>query len=127
MKVSATFFISMADCTTQSDAVVLERAFEGERVHHGGEHADVVGGGAVHAAGGGAGTAPEVSAADDDAELESGIDGLADFRAMRSTISGEMLSRALGPRSASPLSLRMARLKGRGSLGRWAWGVVAGG
>ena len=80
MKVSATFFISMADWTDAGDAVVFERAFEGERVHDGGEHADVIGGRAVHAAGGGAGTAPEIPAADDDAELESGLHGLADFQ-----------------------------------------------
>ena len=61
-------------------AVVFERAFERQGVHHGGEHADVVGGGAVHAAGGGAGTAPEIPAAHDDAELQAGIHGFADFR-----------------------------------------------
>ena len=70
----------MADWTTQLHAVVGERAFQGEGVHDGGEHADVIRGGAVHAAGGGAGAAPEISAADDDAEFKPGIHGLADFQ-----------------------------------------------
>ncbi len=61
------------------DAVVGECAFEGEGVHDGCEHAHVIGGGAVHAAGGCAGSAPEVAAADDDAELESLGGGFADF------------------------------------------------
>ena len=62
------------------DAVVFERAFEGERVHDGGEHADVIGGRAVHPAGGGARAAPEIPAADDDAELEPAFHRLADFQ-----------------------------------------------
>ncbi len=61
------------------DAMVLKRAFEGESIHDGGQHADVVCGGAVHAAGGGAGSAPEISTADDDAKLKSALHGLADF------------------------------------------------
>jgi hypothetical protein len=59
---------------------MVERALDGERVHDGGEHADVIGGGAVHAAGGCAGTAPEIPAAHDDAEFQPGLDGLADFQ-----------------------------------------------
>ena len=59
---------------------MLERAFEGEGVHHGGEHADVIGGGPVHSPGGSTRAAPEISTADDDAELEAALHGFADFQ-----------------------------------------------
>lgn len=62
-----------------ADSMMLEGSFEGEGIHDRGEHSDVIGGGAIHTPGGGAGTAPEIPAADDDAELEAAFHSFADF------------------------------------------------
>ena len=47
----------------------LERVLHGERVHHGGEHAHVVAGDAIHAGAREARAAEDVAAADDDGDL----------------------------------------------------------
>ena len=52
----------------------LERILQGERVDHGGEHADVVTGGADHPRLGEARASEDVAAADDDPELNTGSD-----------------------------------------------------
>ena len=53
----------------REDALRLHRVLEGERVHDGGEHADVVGLGAVHAPCGGGEPAEDVPATDHDGDL----------------------------------------------------------
>ena len=52
-------------------AVVFERVLQRERVDHGGEHAHVVAGRAVHAARAGGQAAEDVAAADHDAGLDA--------------------------------------------------------
>ena len=65
-------------------AAVLERVLQRERVDDRGEHAHVVGGGAVHALGAGREAAEQVAAADDDAGLDAELldfgDVLGDLR-----------------------------------------------
>ena len=48
---------------------LLERVLQRQRIQDGGEHAHVVGGGAVHALAAGRQPAPDVAAADDDRDL----------------------------------------------------------
>ena len=79
MKGSATFFISMAVCTRVGTLHGLEHALHGEGVHHRGEHAHVVGGGALHAAVAGADAAPEIAAPDHQPDLDAGLVGFFDL------------------------------------------------
>ena len=55
---------------TGVDTRLFEEVLQGQAVHDGAEHAHVVGAGAVHAALGEFGSAEEVAAADDDADLD---------------------------------------------------------
>ena len=72
---SAISFIAMAVMTRTGMPGALERILEGEAVHHGRQHADVVAGRAVHAARRGGQAAEDVAAADDDADLDAqGVD-----------------------------------------------------
>ncbi len=59
----------MALIDARVDALVLEGVLERERVLHRREHADVVAGRAVHAAGGGGHAAEDVAAADHDGDV----------------------------------------------------------
>ena len=68
---SATSFMRDRAHDPRLDAGPLEGVLEGEAVHHGREHADVVAGGPVHALGGGRQAAEDVAAADDDADLDA--------------------------------------------------------
>ena len=67
---SATWVIEMADCTRVGGSGLLEEVLQREGVHHGAEHAHVVGPATVHAALGQLGAAEEVAAADDDGDLD---------------------------------------------------------
>ena len=60
-------------------AALLQRRLHGERVHHGGQHAHVVGLGAFHAGGGAGDAAEDVAAADHDADLHAHADHVADI------------------------------------------------
>ena len=71
MNGSATARISMAESTRVGDALLLERVLQRQRVDDRGQHAHVVGGGAVHAAGAGGDAAEDVAAADDDGRLDA--------------------------------------------------------
>ena len=71
MNGSATARISMAVTTRVSDAGLLERVLQRQPVDDGGQHAHVVGGGAVHALGAGRQAAEDVAAADDDGGLDA--------------------------------------------------------
>ena len=51
--------------------MLLEGVLQRQRVHDGGEHADVVGLRAVHALGRGGDAAEDVAAADDDGDLDA--------------------------------------------------------
>lgn len=53
------------------DADLLQRRLHGQGVHHRGQHAHIVGGGAFHVAGGLAQSAEDVAAADDEADLDA--------------------------------------------------------
>jgi hypothetical protein len=53
------------------DAALLQGVLQGQGVHHRGEHAHVVGGGAVHPRGGAAQAAEDVAAADHEGELHA--------------------------------------------------------
>ena len=61
------------------DALVLERVLQRQRVEHGGEHAHVVGGGALHARGGAGQAAVDVAGADHDRDLDAAVVDLADL------------------------------------------------
>ena len=90
------------------DAGPLERVLQRQAVHHGGEHADVVAGRAVHAAGRGRQAPEDVAATDDDADLDAGpwtsATWLRDERAERRV---DAVWRS--PSSASPDSLSRIR------------------
>lgn len=80
MKGSATARTSMAVMTRESTPMCRKGFLEREAVHHGGEHAHVVGGGLVDVGGlGELAPADEVSAADDDGELDVGLVCVFDF------------------------------------------------
>ena len=49
----------------------LQSVLQGDGIHHGGEHADVVSCGAIHAGGGALQTSKNVSAADDNRQLRA--------------------------------------------------------
>lgn len=53
------------------DTLVLERVLQGKRVHDGGHHAHVVGGGAVHALRTRGDATEDVATADDDGQLDA--------------------------------------------------------
>ena len=59
--------------TDGGHTLLAQGVLDGQRVHHGGQHADLVGVHAVHLAAGAA--APEVAAADDDADLGTEVVG----------------------------------------------------
>ena len=59
-------------------SVLLERVLQRQGVDDRGQHAHVVGGGAVHAAGAGRQAAEDVAAADDDGRLDAEALNLAD-------------------------------------------------
>ena len=61
----------MALITRVKTPCALERLLQRERVHDRGEHADVVGLGAVHALGRSGQAAEDVAAADDDGDLDA--------------------------------------------------------
>jgi hypothetical protein len=71
--------MGMADCTRVCNADAFQRRLHGQGVHHGRQHAHIVGGGALHALGGGGQTAEDVSAANHQAQLITGLDRFADF------------------------------------------------
>src|SRR6185295_20397083 len=52
------------------DVELFERVLQRQRVDHGRQHAHVIGGGAIHAAGAGGDAAEDVAAADDDRGLD---------------------------------------------------------
>ena len=60
----------MADCTRVGWPEPLERVLQRQRVDDRGEHAHVVGLGAVHAGTGAGHAAPDVAAADDDRDVD---------------------------------------------------------
>ena len=61
----------MAVTTRVDDALLLERVLQRQRVDDRRQHAHVVGGRAVHAAGAGRHAAEDVAAADDDGRLDA--------------------------------------------------------
>ncbi len=67
----------MADCTRRGQVHALQRRLHGQRVHHGRQHAHVIGGGAVDALGGARQTAKDIAAADDHADLRAERGGCA--------------------------------------------------
>ena len=69
----------MADCTRVGTPALLQRRLHGQRVHHGRQHAHVVGLGAFHAGGGTGDAAEDVAAADHDADLHAHADHVADI------------------------------------------------
>ena len=71
MNGSATCDIVIAVCTRVGLPDRLERVLQRERVDHGGEHAHVVGAGAVHAPGRARHAPPDVAATDDDRDLDA--------------------------------------------------------
>ena len=79
MNGSATARISMAVTTRVTDALLLERILKRQRVDHRGQHAHVVGGGAIHAARARGDAAEDVAAADDDGRLHAHRLDLADL------------------------------------------------
>src|SRR5690606_9915612 len=60
-------------------AALLDRILHRQRVHHGGQHAHVVAGDAVHAGSSESGAAEDVAAADHHADLDAGTLRLNDF------------------------------------------------
>ena len=66
---STTCSIAIADITRAVDALLAHRVGQRERVHHGGQHAHVVGGGAVHADRAAGDAAEDVAAADHDGDF----------------------------------------------------------
>ena len=60
-------------------AQLLQRVLQGQRVHDGGQHAHVVGGGAIHALGGAGQPAEDVAAADHDGDLGARRHGIPDL------------------------------------------------
>jgi preprotein translocase subunit YajC len=62
----------MALITRHLGAELFQRVLHRQRVHHRGQHAHVVAGDPVHAAGGQAGAAEDVAAADHQADLHAG-------------------------------------------------------
>ena len=61
----------MALCTRVGDAGLLQRRLHAERIHDGGQHAHVVGLGAVHAGRRAGDAAEDVAAADHHADLDA--------------------------------------------------------
>ena len=61
------------------NALRLERAHEGEAVDNGGQHAHVVGCGAIHPAMAGCQAAPDVAATNHDGQLDAQFLGLGDL------------------------------------------------
>ena len=81
--------MAMADMTRVGLAGVLERILQGQAVHDRGEHADVVGGGAVHARRRRRQAAEDVAATDDDGRPgRPSVHDIATWRAMKAVISG---------------------------------------
>ncbi len=68
---SAISFIAIAVMTRVGHTRPLQGVLQGEAVHHGRQHPDVVAGGPVHAPGRGGEAAEDVAAADDDADLDA--------------------------------------------------------
>ena len=64
--------------------MLFERVLQRQRVDHGGQHAHVIGGDAVHAAGRGGHAAKEVAAAHHHADLNAGCRHFGDFARQRS-------------------------------------------
>ena len=89
----------------------LERVLQRERVDHGGEHAHVVGAGAVHAARRAGHAPPDVAAADDDRDLDAELAARASATssAMRCTTAASMPKLVVVSANASPDSLRTTR------------------
>ena len=69
----------MADCTRVGMPRFSSALLHGQGVHHGGQHADVVGLGALHAGGGAGDAAEDVAAADHHADLDAHGDDVADI------------------------------------------------
>ena len=91
------------------DALLLEEVLQGETVHHGAEHAHVVGPGAPCRAAG-ARAAEEVAAADDDGDLDTAAHRVGDLLGDADTTAGSRPMRP--PPKTSPESLRRTRWKG---------------
>ena len=61
----------MPDCTRVGTPMLSSAVLHGQRVHHGRQHAHVVGLGALHAGFDAPLAAPDVAAADDEADLHA--------------------------------------------------------
>ena len=112
MNGSATLSMRIADMQPRLDVHAFQRVLQGQAVHHGGEHAHVVGGGRLDAlaAGGELRPAEEVAAADHDGELHPARDDPLELLG-----DGQRLveaDAALSPPwpNASPLSFSRTRL-----------------
>ena len=79
MNGSATARISIAVDDAGGDADLLERVLQRQGVDDRGQHAHVVGGRPVHAAGAGRQAAEQVAAADDDGDLDAELLDFADL------------------------------------------------
>ena len=90
------------------DALLLQEVLQRQAVHHGAEHAHVVGAGAVHAALLELGAAEEVAAADDDGDLHAGR-GRRRRSAGRSRATTSGSTPSLPPPNTSPESLSRTR------------------
>ena len=71
----------MADSTRACTSSRLQPILQRQRVHDGGQHAHVVGGGAIHAHGGTGEATEDIAAADHDTDLGTGFDGFLDVAA----------------------------------------------
>ena len=106
------------------DALLLEEVLQREAVHHGAEHAHVVGARAVHALLLQLGAAEEVAAADDDGDLDALVDRLGD-------LAGDRRARRRGrarPAAAEDLAGELEQHPAAGGRGgRSGWGGLLGG
>ena len=110
MNGSATLSMWIAVWTRVGEADVLEGALQGQAVDDRGEHAHVVGGGALHAAMAGAQSAPDIAAADDDRDLHAEVVHFFDLRAdLLDDLRAKCCPRCPRALSASPLSFRTMR------------------
>jgi hypothetical protein len=90
-------------------AELLQRVLHGQSVHHRGQHAHIIGLGAVHALGSAGHTAEDVAAADDEADFQPGLFAAFTSRASSVTKPGSM-PKACSPIRTSPDNLRRTRL-----------------
>ena len=88
---------------------LLEHALHGQRVHHRGQHAHVVGARPLHAGGGQRAAAEDVAAADDQAELDAQPWTAAPSVGERRRTSAVDAEARASPISASPDTLSSTR------------------